>query len=123
MNNSIDAKEVELVDDVEVQPNPAAGDDISTVRNHVAKNITCCNAWKLRGCFLFFLLVCVTVFFGIVLILSSYNMHGPFALLSRPWVWTFLVITIFYILQVLWIIVLWKKDMIKWIMCAPAASA
>ena len=115
MNNSIDAKEVELVDDVEVQPNPAAGDDISTVRNHVAKNITCCNAWKLRGCFLFFLLVCVTVFFGIVLILNSYNMHGPFALLSRPWVWTFLVITIFYILQVLWIIVLWKKDMIKWI--------
>ena len=73
MNNSIDAKEVELVDEVEVQPNPAAVDDISTIRNHVVENLTCCNAWGLRGCFIFFLLVCVTVFFGIVLILSSYN--------------------------------------------------
>ena len=72
--------------------------NIITIRDQVAENLTCCNTWRFRGCFIFFLLVCVTVFFGFVLILNSYNMHGPFALLSRPWVWSFLVITIFYIL-------------------------
>ena len=72
--------------------------NINIIRDHVAENLTCCNIWHFRGCFIFFLLVCVTVFFGFVLILNSYNMHGPFALLSRPWVWSFLVITIFYIL-------------------------
>ena len=71
--------------------------NINIIRDHVAENFTVCNIWRFRGCFIFFLLVCVTVFFGTVLILKSNNMHGPFALLSRPWVWSFLVITIFYI--------------------------
>ena len=89
--------------------------NINTIRNHVAETLTCCNTWRFRGCFIFFLLVCVTVFFGFVLILHSHNMHGPFALLSSPWVWTFLVITIFYILLILFFIICWKRYMIKWI--------
>ena len=42
-------------------------------------------------------------------------MHGPFALLSRPWVWSFLVITIFYILLTMFFIIRWKPYMIGWI--------
>tara|TARA_A100001015_G_scaffold310282_1_gene411380 strand:- start:933 stop:1475 length:543 start_codon:yes stop_codon:yes gene_type:complete len=79
--------------------------NINIIRNQVAENLTCCNTWRFRGCFIFFLLVCVTVFFGFVLILNSYNMHGPFALLSLPWVWSFLVITIFYILLTVYFII------------------
>ncbi len=89
--------------------------NINIIRNQVAENLTCCNTWRFRGCFIFFLLVCVTVFFGFVLILNSYNMHGPFALLSRPWVWSFLVITIFYILLTMYFIIRWKPYMIGWI--------
>ena len=45
--------------------------NINTIRNHVAENLTCCNTWRFHGCFIFFLLVCVTVFFGVVLIFNS----------------------------------------------------
>ena len=89
--------------------------NINTIRKQVVENLTCCNTWRFRGCFIFFLLVCVTVFFGVVLIVNSYNMHGPFALLSRPWVWSFLVITIFYILLTMFFIIRWKPYMIGWI--------
>ena len=89
--------------------------NINIIRDHVAENVTCCNTCRFRGCFIFFLLVCVTVFFGTVLIRYSSNMHGPFALLSRPWVWSFLVITIFYILLTMFFIIRWKPYMIGWI--------
>ena len=115
MNKSTNTKEIELVEDVETQTKGDKMDAMTAIRDRVAENFTCCNTWRLRGCFIFFLLVCVTVFFGVVLILNSYNMHGPFALLFRPWVWTFLMLTIFYILRVSWFIMFWKKYTIKWI--------
>eukprot|EP00943_MAST-04B_sp_MAST-4B-sp1_P007630 g7630.t1 len=89
--------------------------DINIIRDQVAESLTCCNTWHFRGCFIFFLLVCVTVFFGFVLIVNSYNALGPFALLSLPWVWSFLVITICYILLTMFFIIRWKPYMVGWI--------
>jgi hypothetical protein len=88
--------------------------DSDKIRDDVLRNLTCCNTWRCRGWFVFFLLLCATLFFGILLFTSSSNMHGPFALISRPFAWVFLVIEILYILQVLMLVSCWKQYISEW---------
>ena len=96
------------VKSTEVKVEQKRNRSIDIIREDVIKKLTCCNTWRCRGCSMFLLLVCVTIFYVILLVVYSASSDGVFALLSRPYVWTFLVMTVLYILEGLWFIIRWK---------------